>query len=153
MIQIFYKEKPIIISDKKSDLKNTLVIDLKLIKSVDILKILNKKKVSSIGIESMKPQKVITKFSKLFPENSSERSEKYYSQAHKALSLQNNEQRLAYIQSTLKRIKALLSKDQIDSIGPLIADIVEADGIVMTSEMDIVSLAEEALDIKIEIEE
>ena len=91
--------------------------------------------------------------SKLFPENSSERSEKYYSQAHKALSLQNNEQRLAYIQSTLERIKALLSEDQIDSIGPMIADIVEADGIVMTSEMDIVSLAEKALDIKIEIEE
>ena len=91
--------------------------------------------------------------SKLFPENSSERSEKYYSQAHKALSLQNNEQRLAYIQSTLERIKALLSEEQIDSIGPMIADIVEADGIVMTSEMDIVSLAEKALDIKIEIEE
>ena len=95
----------------------------------------------------------INAISKLFPENSSERSEKYYSQAHKALSLQNNEKRLAYIQSILKRIKALLSKDQIDSIGPMIADIVEADGIVMTSEMDIVSLAEEALDIKIEIEE
>ena len=95
----------------------------------------------------------VNAISKLFPENSSERSEKYYSQAHKALSLQNNEKRLAYIQSVLKRIKALLSKDQIDSIGPLIADIVEADGIVMTSEMDIVSLAEEALDIKIEIEE
>ena len=95
----------------------------------------------------------VNAISKLFPENSSERSEKYYSQAHKALSLQNNEQRLAYIQSTLKRIKALLSKDQIDSIGPLIADIVVADGIVLTSEMDIVSIAEEALDIKIEIKE
>ena len=95
----------------------------------------------------------INAISKLFPENSSERSEKYYSQAHEALSLQNNEQRLAYIQSTLKRIKALLSEDQIDSIGPMIADIVEADGIVMTSEMDIVSLAEKTLDIKIEIEE
>jgi len=95
----------------------------------------------------------INAISKLFPENSSERSEKYYSQAHKVLSLQNNEQRLAYILSTLERIKALLSKDQIDSIGPMIADIVEADGIVMTSEMDIVSLAEKALDIKIEIEE
>ena len=95
----------------------------------------------------------INAISKLFPENSSERSEKYYSQAHKALSLQNNEQRLAYIQSTLERIKALLSEDQIDSIGPMIADIVEADGIVMTSEMDIVSLAEKTLDIKIEIEE
>ena len=95
----------------------------------------------------------INAISKLFPENSSKRSEKYYSQAHKALSLQKNEKRLAYIQSILKRIKALLSKDQIDSIGPMIADIVEADGIVMTSEMDIVSLAEETLDIKIEIEE
>ena len=94
----------------------------------------------------------INAISKLFPENSSERSEKYYSQAHKVLSLQNNEQRLAYILSTLERIKALLSKDQIDSIGPMIADIVEADGIVMTSEMDIVSLAEKTLDIKIEIE-
>jgi len=95
----------------------------------------------------------INAISKLFPENSSERSEKYYSQAHKVLSLQNNEQRLVYILSTLERIKALLSKDQIDSIGPMIADIVEADGIVMTSEMDIVSLAEKTLDIKIEIEE
>ena len=95
----------------------------------------------------------VNAISKLFPENSSERSEKYYSQAHKVLSLQNNEQRLVYILSTLERIKALLSKDQIDSIGPMIADIVEADGIVMTSEMDIVSLAEKTLDIKIEIEE
>ena len=95
----------------------------------------------------------INAISKLFPENSSERSEKYYSQAHKVLSSQNNEKRLAYILSTLERIKALLSKDQIDSIGPMIADIVEADGIVMTSEMDIVSLAEKTLGIKIEIEE
>ena len=95
----------------------------------------------------------INAISKLFPENSSERSEKYYSQAHKVLSSQNNEKRLAYILSTLERIKVLLSKDQIDSIGPMIADIVEADGIVMTSEMDIVSLAEKILDIKIEIEE
>ena len=43
MIQIFYKDKPIIISDKKSDLKDTLLIDLKIIKSVDILKLLRAK--------------------------------------------------------------------------------------------------------------
>ena len=48
MIQIFYKDKPIIISDKKSDLKEALLIDLKIIKSVDILKLLRKKKVFSI---------------------------------------------------------------------------------------------------------
>ena len=68
MIQIFYKDKPIIISDKKSDLKDTLLIDLKIIKSVDILKLLRKKKVFSIGIKSKSPEKVISKFSKLFPE-------------------------------------------------------------------------------------
>jgi hypothetical protein len=66
MIQIFYKDKPIIISDKKSDLKDTLLIDLKIIKSVDILKLLRKKKVFSIGIKSKSPEKVISKFSKLF---------------------------------------------------------------------------------------
>ena len=37
MIQIFYKDKPIIISDKKSDLKDTLLIDLKIIKERSLL--------------------------------------------------------------------------------------------------------------------
>ena len=68
MIQIFYKDKPIIISDKKSDLNKSLLIDSKLISSVDILKILNKTKVSSIGIKSKNSDKIISKFSKLFPE-------------------------------------------------------------------------------------
>ena len=68
MIQIFYKDKPIIISDKKSDLNKSLLIDSKLISSVNILKILNKTKVSSIGIKSKNPDKIISKFSKLFPE-------------------------------------------------------------------------------------
>tara|TARA_S200000501_G_scaffold118402_1_gene111176 strand:+ start:519 stop:1103 length:585 start_codon:yes stop_codon:yes gene_type:complete len=68
MIQIFYKDKPIIISDKKSDLNKSLLIDSKLISSVNILKILNKTKVSSIGIISKNPDKIISKFSKLFPE-------------------------------------------------------------------------------------
>ena len=68
MIQIFYKDKPIIISEKKSDLKESLLIDPKLINSVNILKILNKTKLSSIGIKSNNPEKIISKFSKLFPE-------------------------------------------------------------------------------------
>ena len=46
-----------------------------------------------------------------------------------------------------------INNDQIKSIGPMIADIVEADGIVMTSEMEIVYLAEEILGIKIRIDE
>ena len=88
----------------------------------------------------------------LFPEHSSERAENFFSQAHETLSSHNPSDRNMYIQSTLKRIKALLSDDQVKSLGPLIADIVEADGIVMTSEMEIVSLSEKILGITIEVE-
>ena len=88
----------------------------------------------------------------LFPEHSSERAENFFSQAHETLSSHNPRDRNIYIQSTLTRIKTLLSDDQVKSLGPLIADIVEADGIVMTSEMEIVSLSEKILGISIEVE-
>ena len=88
----------------------------------------------------------------LFPEHSYERAENFFSQAHETLSFHNPSDRNIYIQSTLTRIKALLSDDQVKSLGPLIADIVEADGIVMTSEMEIVSLSEKILGITIEVE-
>lgn len=88
----------------------------------------------------------------LFPEHSSERAENFFSQAHETLSSHNPSDRSIYIQSTLTRIKTLLSDDQVKSLGPLIADIVEADGIVMTSEMEIVSLSEKILGITIEVE-
>ena len=88
----------------------------------------------------------------LFPEHSYERAENFFSQAHETLSFHNPSDRNIYIQSTLTRIKALLSDDQVKSLGPLIADIVEADGIVMTSEMEIVSLSEKILGITIVVE-
>ena len=88
----------------------------------------------------------------LFPEHSSERAENFFSQAHETLSSHNPSDRNNYIQSTLNRIKTLLSDEQVKSLGPLIADIVEADGIVMTSEMEIVSLSEKILGISIEVE-
>ena len=95
----------------------------------------------------------INAITQLFPEHSKERAEKFFSEAHDALSIQNDEERRSYIAEVLKRMKHLLSDDQITSIGPLIADIVEADGIVMTSEMKIVALAEEILNIKIKVED
>ena len=95
----------------------------------------------------------INAITQLFPEHSEERAEKFFSEAHDALSLQNDDKRKSYIAEVLKRMKHLLSDEQITSIGPLIADIVEADGIVMTSEMKIVALAEEILNIKIKFED
>ena len=68
MLQIFYKEKPIIISDKKSDLKNSLIIDPELLENVDLLKLLTKKKINSIGVFSNKFDIIINMFKKKFPE-------------------------------------------------------------------------------------
>ena len=68
MLQIFYKEKPIIVSDKKSDLKNSLIIDSELLENLDLLKLLTKKKINSIGIFSDEFEIIINVFKKKFPE-------------------------------------------------------------------------------------
>ena len=68
MLQIFYKEKPIIISDNISDLKESLVIDLELIKNIDVVELLNKKKVKSIGVLSNNKKSVLTALKKKYPE-------------------------------------------------------------------------------------
>ena len=68
MLQIFYKEKPIIISDKKSDLKNSLIIDPELLQNLDLLKLLTKKKINSIGVFSNEFEIIINVFKKKFPE-------------------------------------------------------------------------------------
>ena len=95
----------------------------------------------------------IRAISKLFPEHSSDRSENFFNQAHSVLASQSSSDKQQYLRSVLERINSLLSKEQIDSLGPMIADIVEADGIVMTSEMEIVYLVEEILGIKINVNE
>ena len=95
----------------------------------------------------------IKAISSLFPEHSSDRAENFFNQAHTVLANQASEEKKNYLRSILDRIKSLLSDDQIKSIGPMIAHIVEADGIVMTSEMEIVYLAEEILGIKINVDE
>ena len=89
----------------------------------------------------------------LFPDHNLERSENFFSEAHLTLSNQNQVNRKKYIVSVLDRIKSLLNSEQLKKIGPLIAGIVEADGIVMTSEMEIVHLSEEILGLKINVKD
>ena len=95
----------------------------------------------------------INAISKLFPEHSADRAETFFNQAHTILADTPTNQNENYLRSVLKRMKSLLSDDQISAIGPMIAHIVEADGIVMTSEMEIVYLAEEILGIKITVDD
>ena len=64
MLQIFYKEKPIIVSDKKSDLKNSLIIDLDLLENLDLLKLLSKKNINSIGVLSNEFEIILNIFKK-----------------------------------------------------------------------------------------
>ena len=68
MLQIFYKDKPIIISDKKSDLKNSLIINPELFENLDLLKLLTKKRVNSIGIFSNEYEFILNMFKKKYPE-------------------------------------------------------------------------------------
>ena len=95
----------------------------------------------------------INAVTKLFPDHSEYRAEKFFAEANDVLSTKNPEKRSEYITAVLNRMKELLNSEQLNSIGPLIADIVEADGIVMTSEMEIVTLSEKILDINIKVEE
>ena len=95
----------------------------------------------------------INAISKLFPEHSADRAETFFNQAHNILADTPSNQKENYLRLVLERIRSLLSGDQISEIGPMIADIVEADGIVMTSEMEIVYLAEEILGIKIIVDD
>ena len=53
----------------------------------------------------------------------------------------------------LNRIKTLLSTEQIQILGPKIAELIEADGIVMTAEMEIAKLVESTLGISISVNE
>ena len=89
----------------------------------------------------------------LFPEHSEDRAEKFFAEAHDVLTTKTQEKRSEYITAVLNRMKELLNSEQLNSIGPLIADIVESDGIVMTSEMKIVALSEEILNIKINVQD
>ena len=58
-----------------------------------------------------------------------------------------------YILDVINRIKILLSDDQINVLGPKLSELIEADGIVMTAEMEIAKLVESQLDISITVDD
>jgi len=62
-------------------------------------------------------------------------------------------EKMNYIIDVLNRIKTLLSTEQIQILGPKIAELIEADGIVMTAEMEIAKLVESQLGISISVNE
>lgn len=89
----------------------------------------------------------------LFPEFSEERADRFLNEANQALGQKTGPEKMNYIIDVLNRIKTLLSIEQIQILGPKIAELIEADGIVMTAEMEIAKLVESTLGISISVNE
>ena len=89
----------------------------------------------------------------LFPEFSEERADRFLNEANQALVQKTGPEKMNYIIDVLNRIKTLLSTEQIQILGPKIAELIEADGIVMSAEMEIAKLVESQLGISISVNE
>ena len=90
--------------------------------------------------------------SKLFPSYSEKRADKFLNEAHVFINKGNHKDLLAHTKKIIERIKEVLSVDQINELQLVLKDLVEADGIVMTAEVEIVNLVEKYLSIKINID-
>ena len=89
----------------------------------------------------------------LFPEFSEKRADRFLNEANQALGQKTGPEKMNYIIDVLNRIKTLLSTEQIQILGPKIAELIEADGIVMSAEMEIAKLVESQLGISISVNE
>ena len=91
--------------------------------------------------------------SELFPEFSEERADRFLNEAHKIFTKKTGLDRMNYILDVINRIKTLLSDDQIKVLGPKLSELIEADGIVMTAEMEIAKIVESQLEISITVDD
>tara|TARA_Y100000748_G_C15421946_1_gene459692 strand:- start:50 stop:484 length:435 start_codon:yes stop_codon:yes gene_type:complete len=91
----------------------------------------------------------INTISNLFPEFVDERAEKFMKQALIVLGRKNQDQKLEYTKDILNRIKVLLDREKIELLCLKIAELIEADGMVMTSEIAIADIIKNELGINI----
>lgn len=89
----------------------------------------------------------------LFPDFSENRADKFLLDAQTIINKKLGNEKINYVVDVLVRIRSLLNEDQIKTLAPKIANIIEADGMVMTSETDIAKVIEDQLGINIAINE
>ncbi len=87
----------------------------------------------------------------LFPNHLDERAERFLNQAFKTLNKKNRADKIIYLKEILKRIKTLLEDEQLKQLGLDISKLIEADGIVMTSEVEIADLIKSELGLSIKL--
>ena len=95
----------------------------------------------------------INAISELFPEFSEERADRFLNEAQRVFTKKTGANRMNYILDVINRIKVLLSDEQINVLSPKLSQLIEADGIVMTAEMEIAKLVESQLGISINVDD
>ena len=95
----------------------------------------------------------IAAVTELFPEFSKDRADNFLVEAQTIINQLNNSEKNQHIKEVLDRIKTLLTDDQINNFSSKVANLIEADGIIMTSEIEIASMIEKELGITISLDE
>ena len=89
----------------------------------------------------------------LFPEFSEDRADNFLMEAQTTINKLNISEKSHYIKEVLDRIKTLLTDNQITTLSSKVANLIEADGIIMTSEIEIASMIEKELGITISFDQ
>ena len=95
----------------------------------------------------------IVAVTELFPEFSEDRADNFLVEAQTTINQLNSSEKKQHLKEVLRRIKALLKMDQITHLSSKIANLIEADGIIMTSEIEMASMIEKELGITISLDE
>ena len=104
-------------------------------------------------LDHVEREEWIVAVSELFPEFSEDRADNFLMEAQTAINQLNGSEKNQHLKEVLDRIKSLLTSDQITALSSKIANLIEADGIVMTSEIEIASMIEKELGITISLDE
>lgn len=91
----------------------------------------------------------IEMISLLFPEHSEERANKFFSNAQQELNSKSLDEKQSFIIEVIERIKTFLDENQLKILSEKISDLVEADGMIMSGEIEVIKLVESRLEIKI----
>ena len=95
----------------------------------------------------------IAAVTELFPEFSEDRADNFLVEAQTTINQLNSSEKNQHLKEVLDRIKTLLTNDQINNLSSKVANLIEADGIIMTSEIEIASMIEKELGITISLDE
>lgn len=90
--------------------------------------------------------------SKLFPDHTPERAQEIYQSACQLIIPMNDNQRKNHLITICDQLKKHFNQDHLQSnLASRLTKLIDADGMVLSSEVDIISLIEDKLDIKINV--